>query len=48
MLDGSPQEVAVVTLWLTDILNAAVDLEVVPDVLKCGMVMPVYNVGERK
>ena len=35
----------VVTLWLTDILNAVVDLEVVPDVLKCGTVVPVYKDG---
>ena len=35
----------VVILWLTDILNAVMDLEVVPDVLKCGMVVPVYKGG---
>ena len=32
-----------VILWLTSLLNAIVDLEVVPDSLKCGVVIPVYK-----
>ena len=34
-------------LWLTGILNSIIDLEVVPDVLKCGITVPVYK-GSRK
>ena len=29
--------------WLTCILNAAVELEVVPDVLKTGIVIPIFK-----
>ena len=32
----------VVTTWLTGILNAVIDLELVPDSLKRGVVVPVY------
>ena len=32
-------------LWLTAVLNAMVDLEVVQDVLKNGVVLPVYRGG---
>ena len=31
----------VVTTWLTGILNAVIDLELVPDSLKRGVVVPV-------
>ena len=36
---------AEVVIWLTAVLNAMVDLEVVPDVLKNGVVVPVYKGG---
>ena len=29
--------------WLTRILNAVVELEAVPDVLKSGFVIPIYK-----
>ena len=29
--------------WLTRLLNAIVELEEVPDMLKCGVVVPVYK-----
>ena len=31
------------TRWLTCILNAIVDLEVLPDTLKSGIVVPIYK-----
>ena len=34
-----------VVTWLTNILNAVVELEVVPDALKTGLVIPVYKGG---
>ena len=34
-----------VVIWLLRILNAVVELEVVPDVLKEGFILPVYKVG---
>ena len=37
-------EVAVI--WLTKIFKAAVELESVPEVLKRGVVVPVYKAGE--
>ena len=36
-----------VILWLIGILNSIIDLEVVPDVLKSGITVPVYK-GSRK
>ena len=35
----------VVTIWLMRLLNAVVELEVIPDALKCGVVVPVYKGG---
>ena len=35
----------VVVIWLLRILNAVVELEVVPDVLKEGLIVPVYKGG---
>ena len=37
------EEGDVVTTWLTGILNAVIDLELVPDSLKRGVVVPVYK-----
>lgn len=34
-----------VVIWLMNILNAVVELEVVPGVLKRGVVVPVYKSG---
>ena len=34
-------------LWLTGILNSIIDLELVPDVLKCGITVPVYK-GQKR
>ena len=34
-----------VVIWLMNILNAVIELEVVPDVLKRGVVVPVYKGG---
>ena len=34
-----------VNIWLRNILNAVVELEVIPDVLKRGAIVPVYKVG---
>ena len=31
-----------VNIWLRNILNAVVDLEVIPEVLKRGVIVPVY------
>ena len=39
LIEGSD----VVTIWLTDILNAVIDLELGPDSLKQGVVVPVYK-----
>ena len=36
-----------VVIWLMNILNAVVELEVVPGVLKRGVVVPVYMQGAR-
>jgi len=33
----------VVVHWLTGILNIIIELEEVPDVLKCGIVVPIYK-----
>ena len=35
----------VVTIWLMRLLNAVVELEVILDALKCGVVVPVYKGG---
>ena len=32
-----------VNIWLRNILNAVVDLEVIPEVLKRGIIVPVYK-----
>ena len=34
-----------IIIWLMNILNAVVDLEVIPDLLKVGIVVPVYKGG---
>jgi len=34
---------SVVVHWLTRILNIIIELEEVPDVLKCGVVVPIYK-----
>ena len=36
-----------VIIWLTGILNTVIDLEVVPDSLKCRVVVLFYKGGER-
>ena len=36
-----------VAIWLMNILNAVVELELVPPVLKRGVVVPVYKGGEK-
>lgn len=35
----------VLITWLVNILNAVVDLEVVPEVLKSGVIVPIYKGG---
>lgn len=32
-----------VLMWLVGILNATVELEIIPNVMKCGVVVPVYK-----
>ena len=34
-----------VDLWLNEILNAMVEMEKIPDVLKCGVVILIYKGG---
>ena len=36
-----------VVIWLTRTLNVIIELEVIPDVLKRGIIVPVYNRGGR-
>ena len=37
----------VVTIWLMRLLNAVVEVEVILDALKCGVVVPVYKGGRK-
>ena len=36
-----------VVLWLKEVLNAMVEMEKIPEVLKCGVVILIYKGGGR-